>query len=58
MFSCPILHAVSPVTHGSRYAFLPFLYDEEAAKLRERNSAFLAEGGSYQAGATRPSKPG
>lgn len=44
VFSCSLLHMVSPVTRGRRYAFLPFLYDEPAAKLRERNSAFLAEG--------------
>jgi peroxiredoxin/predicted 2-oxoglutarate/Fe(II)-dependent dioxygenase YbiX len=45
IFPCALLHAVSPVTHGRRYAFLPFLYDEEAAKIREANSQFLAEGG-------------
>jgi peroxiredoxin/predicted 2-oxoglutarate/Fe(II)-dependent dioxygenase YbiX len=45
VFPCALLHAVSPVTHGRRYAFLPFLYDEEAAKIREANSQFLAEGG-------------
>ncbi|MGO4843493.1 2OG-Fe(II) oxygenase, partial [Rhizobiaceae sp. 2RAB30] len=27
IFSCSLLHAVSPVTRGKRYAFLPFLYD-------------------------------
>lgn len=37
MFSCSLLHAVTPVTKGCRYAFLPFLYDEAAAALRERN---------------------
>jgi predicted 2-oxoglutarate/Fe(II)-dependent dioxygenase YbiX/peroxiredoxin len=26
VFSCPLLHAVSKVTRGRRYAFLPFLY--------------------------------
>jgi predicted 2-oxoglutarate/Fe(II)-dependent dioxygenase YbiX len=45
IFPCALLHAVSPVTHGRRYAFLPFLYDDEAAKIREANSQFLAEGG-------------
>ena len=38
--SC-LLHVVSKMTRGRRYAFLPFLYDEEAAKIREANSAFL-----------------
>jgi len=42
VFSCSLLHAVSKVTRGHRYAFLPFLYDEEAARIREANRAFLA----------------
>ena len=41
VFSCSLLHAVSKVTRGRRYAFLPFLYDDEAVKIREVNSAFL-----------------
>src|SRR5215207_719208 len=32
VFSCSLLHAVSKVTRGRRYAFLPFLYDDAAAK--------------------------
>ena len=32
VFPCAILHAVTPVTRGRRYVFLPFLFDEEAAK--------------------------
>lgn len=49
VFSCSLLHAVSRVTRGKRYAFLPFLYDEEAAKLREENNKFLGDDvGSYQ----------
>lgn len=44
VFSCSLLHAVSTVTQGVRYAFLPFLYDEAAAKTREANNAFLGEG--------------
>ena len=31
------------MTRGRRYAFLPFLYDEAASKIREANSAFLSE---------------
>jgi len=57
VFSCPLLHAVSRVTRGRRYAFLPFLYDEAAAKLREHNSVFLAEGERYRADATSPERP-
>jgi predicted 2-oxoglutarate/Fe(II)-dependent dioxygenase YbiX/peroxiredoxin len=50
IFSCPLLHAVSPVTRGKRYAFLPFLYDEAAARTREQNSHLVAgEGGAYKA---------
>jgi predicted 2-oxoglutarate/Fe(II)-dependent dioxygenase YbiX/peroxiredoxin len=41
IFSCSLLHAVSPVTRGRRYVFLPFLYDDAAAALREANNAFL-----------------
>ena len=50
VFSCSLLHAVSKVTSGRRYAFLPFLYDDAAAKLREHNNAHLGEGvGAYRA---------
>jgi predicted 2-oxoglutarate/Fe(II)-dependent dioxygenase YbiX len=41
VFSCSLLHEATPVTKGHRYAFLPFLYDEAAAQLRERNLSFL-----------------
>jgi len=41
VFSCSLLHAVSKVTRGRRYAYLPFLYDKEAAKVREANSQYL-----------------
>jgi peroxiredoxin len=43
VFSCSLLHAVSKVTRGRRYAFLPFLYDDEAARLRQANVKFLGE---------------
>lgn len=35
VFSCTLLHAVQPVTRGRRYVYLPFLYDEAAAQLRD-----------------------
>ncbi|WP_259670844.1 2OG-Fe(II) oxygenase [Rhizobium lentis] len=58
IFSCSLLHAVSTVTRGRRYAFLPFLYDDAAAKIREANNAFLAEGvGSYTADNHTPAPP-
>jgi len=44
VFSCSLLHAVSTVTRGRRYAFLPFLYDDAAARLRETNNSFLSDG--------------
>lgn len=46
VFSCSLLHAVSKVTSGRRYAFLPFIYDDEAALLREHNIRFLEDGSS------------
>jgi peroxiredoxin/predicted 2-oxoglutarate/Fe(II)-dependent dioxygenase YbiX len=49
VFSCSLLHAVTKVTRGERYAFLPFLYDDAAAEIRQRNNAFLGEGiGEYR----------
>ncbi|HYD87551.1 MAG TPA: 2OG-Fe(II) oxygenase [Vitreimonas sp.] len=49
VFSCSLLHAVTKVTRGRRYAFLPFLYDDAAAELRERNNQFLDAGvGAYR----------
>ncbi len=41
VFSCSLLHAATAVTEGRRYAFLPFLYDEPAAKIREQNLPHL-----------------
>jgi predicted 2-oxoglutarate/Fe(II)-dependent dioxygenase YbiX len=50
VFSCSLLHEATPVTRGTRYAFLPFLYDDEAARLREANNPHLDEGiGAYKA---------
>jgi hypothetical protein len=55
VFSCSLLHAVSTVTRGRRYAFLPFLYDDEAARLREANIKFLDDGkASYRSGLSEP----
>lgn len=44
VFSCSLLHAVTPVSRGRRYAFLPFLYDDAAAAEREANNAWLDDG--------------
>jgi peroxiredoxin len=43
VFSCSLLHEATPIISGKRYATLPFLYDDEAAKIREQNNAFLDE---------------
>ncbi|MBS7691844.1 2OG-Fe(II) oxygenase [Pseudomonas lalucatii] len=54
VFSCALLHEATQVTRGQRYMFLPFLYDEEARRIREENQAFLelepAPAGSRAAG--------
>ena len=41
VFSCSLLHEATPVTKGKRYATLPFLYDDAAAKIRAENLEFL-----------------
>lgn len=43
VFSCSLLHEATPVTRGSRYCILPFLYDEAAAAVRLENAQFLAD---------------
>ncbi len=43
VFACALLHEATPVTRGERFAFLPFLYDDAAAKVREANSKYLDE---------------
>ena len=42
IFSGSLLHCVSQVTRGRRYAFLPFVHDEEAEKIRLANLRFLS----------------
>ena len=41
VFSCSLLHEATPVTRGERYGFLPFLYDDEGARIREENEKYL-----------------
>jgi len=43
VFSCSLLHEVSPITRGRRYATLPFLYDEEGARVRGQNAHLVDE---------------
>jgi peroxiredoxin/predicted 2-oxoglutarate/Fe(II)-dependent dioxygenase YbiX len=42
VFSCSLLHEVRPVTKGRRYAFLPFIFDDEAARIRQQNMQFVS----------------
>jgi predicted 2-oxoglutarate/Fe(II)-dependent dioxygenase YbiX/peroxiredoxin len=44
IFSAPLMHQVSPVTRGRRYAFLPFVYDDKGAEIREANIKFVNDG--------------
>lgn len=41
VFSCSLLHEATPVTEGIRYAYLPFLYDDEAARIRQKNQKHI-----------------
>ena len=41
IFSCSLLHEATDVTRGARYAFLPFFYDDDGARIREENAQFL-----------------
>ncbi|MEM1020153.1 MAG: 2OG-Fe(II) oxygenase [Pseudomonadota bacterium] len=43
VFGCCLLHEALPVTSGNRFVFLPFLYDEAGAKIRDKNTGFLAD---------------
>ena len=42
VFCCTLQHEATPVTKGTRYAFLPFLYDEAGASIRQANLQYLA----------------
>ena len=57
VFSCSLLHEATRVTRGVRYATLPFLYDDAAARLRERNQAFFESGGAYRSDAPQQPRP-
>jgi predicted 2-oxoglutarate/Fe(II)-dependent dioxygenase YbiX len=41
VFSCSLLHEATPVTRGTRFAFLPFLYDEAGDEIRKRNAHLI-----------------
>jgi predicted 2-oxoglutarate/Fe(II)-dependent dioxygenase YbiX len=42
VFSCSLMHEAMPVTAGQRYVFLPFLFDDAAAKIRDENLKHVA----------------
>jgi len=46
VFSCSLLHEATPITKGRRLVFLPFLYDDAAARIREENLKFVAADGT------------
>ncbi|MDA1162841.1 MAG: 2OG-Fe(II) oxygenase [Planctomycetota bacterium] len=54
VLSCSLLHEATPVTSGIRYVFLPFLYDDAAARVREENVRFLAGTVSHPQGSVLP----
>lgn len=42
IFSCSLLHEATPVTKGTRFAFLPFFHDEANEKIRMENHKFVS----------------
>jgi peroxiredoxin len=58
VFSCSLLHEATPVTEGCRYAYLPFLYDDAAAKIREINREFIGEELQSRGFQPKSAKPG
>lgn len=55
VFGCSMLHEATPVTQGKRYMFLPFLYDEAAARIRQENAPFLDNKDVIRVGVKEPS---
>ncbi len=56
VFSCSLLHEATPVIAGRRYAYLPFLYDDDAAQVRQANQVFLGEAAPTKGFASKPEK--
>jgi predicted 2-oxoglutarate/Fe(II)-dependent dioxygenase YbiX len=46
VFSCSLQHEATPVIKGRRYAYLPFLYDDEGAEVREANRGSILNPGA------------
>ena len=43
VFSCSLLHEVTPITRDRRFAFVSFLYDEQSQQLRDAYARQVAE---------------
>ncbi len=43
VFSCSLLHEVTPVTRNRRYAFISFFYDERSQQMREAYMKSMAQ---------------
>ncbi|HTJ59552.1 MAG TPA: hypothetical protein VL418_18615 [Devosiaceae bacterium] len=43
VFSCSLLHEVTPITRDRRFAFVSFLYDEQSQQLRDDYAKRVAE---------------
>ncbi len=41
VFSCSLMHEVLPVRRGKRFAFLPFLHDDAAERIRLQNATYI-----------------
>jgi predicted 2-oxoglutarate/Fe(II)-dependent dioxygenase YbiX len=54
VFSCSLLHEALPILRGTRFAYLPFLYDEAAAQIRQANNPHLGDGVQIYQMATTP----
>src|SRR6185312_7831662 len=49
VFSCSLLHEVTPVSRGRRYAFISFFYDEASQRMRDEYQKKLAASQPAQA---------
>lgn len=45
IFGCGLLHRVTPMVAGRRFVYVPFLYDEAAATVRQENRASVVTRG-------------
>ena len=54
VFSCSLLHEATPMQRGTRFVFLPFLYDDAAARIRDANARFLADSVTQSKGTVLP----